>query len=1151
MVPNVVGLPLAGAVSTVGGSGLNFGTVNLVYDTVVPDGKVISQTPAGGSVVAPGSFVNFNLSLGTQPIPVANVIGQTEGAAAASIVAGGHVVGTVLHVNHGTVPAGQVFLQAPAGGALATSGASVNYTVSDGPVMVTAPAVVGLANVPAQTTIVGAGLAVGTLAQSFDEVVPVGSVISQTPAGGASVPLGSPIDLTLSKGPAPVTVPHLVGQQQAAATASLVAASLAVGTINQTNSATVPLGTVMGQSPAAGTPVPRGTAVNLLVSAGPVMAVVPNVVGASKDPAMATVLAATLSVRVTYAASATVPVHTIISQTPAAGTSIPQGSFVDLVASSGPTIGVVPNLIGQSEANATTALSGASLVVGAVTHVNHPTAPAGDVISQNPGPGSTVPVGSSVNLIVSLGPVMVTVPSVVGDTRSVATAQVLGATLGYVLTYAPDPVVPVNSIISQNPAGGTSVAQGTMVNLVASSGPTAAVVPNVVGQLRAAAESAITAAGLAVGPVTQSTHDTVPAGAVISQSPDAGSNAPPGSSVSLVVSTGPAVPATVPNVVAQPRADAEQAITAAGFVVGAVTEVNDATVPLGDVISQTPAGGSSALTGSAVDLVVSLGSFIPGVPNSLELQLSSLLSAGSPVTVTAAVADGFGTAVTPTPPITYQILTFTNSGGALPTLVGDQLSTGADTRGSYTLRGTVDGTAIVTDRTFVVLESGPTQKNAIKLVKLATAEAAIAKAVGDLHRAYETIGTAADVTAARNALTGALLTVPITGKASVRKSTVLAPEYGFLPSLGEVTAAGYPLTPADTAFGNLITQINAKVKQVTTFYNNLNPDATVGTADSVAELNTLNSQLDALLTQLGNVHPTPHAVVRYASQINTLMSHTIPLHLHAATNRLISVSLQYPNPGLVSGGIARMKGATEFFAGLTDAPPVITPGAFYGQTRPAFFFLLSMFGGSSIQMQMIQKLYGEVMHEVDQMLGVLLAHEILSQFIGTGVGDLRSGGSLSFHAPGLGGSAIEGFGFGTSANDNETWFIGPEAFQAVEDLAKKVKGAFESLQGSIEECVDAAAMGQAVFCDTDSVSDFFDKIEAAIQGAQEAYDRAHTQPSEVEFGCVLDDSSGCQSLVYGSGFPDVNTTRFPSPVIVLHRNWLSGGWGMGIFNFVP
>jgi hypothetical protein len=55
----------------------------------------------------------------------------------------------------------------------------------------------------------------------------------------------------------------------------------------------------------------------------------------------------------------------------------------------------------------------------------------------------------------------------------------------------------------------------------------------------------------------------------------------------------------------------------------------------------------------------------------------------------------------------------------------------------------------------------------------------------------------------------------------------------------------------------------------------------------------------------------------------------------------------------------------------------------------------------------------------------------------------------------------------------------------------------------------------------------------------------------VQFGCVLDDSSGCQSLVFGGGFPDVNTTRFPSPVIVLHRNWIAGGWGLGIFNFVP
>jgi hypothetical protein len=280
------------------------------------------------------------------------------------------------------------------------------------------------------------------------------------------------------------------------------------------------------------------------------------------------------------------------------------------------------------------------------------------------------------------------------------------------------------------------------------------------------------------------------------------------------------------------------------------------------------------------------------------------------------------------------------------------------------------------------------------------------------------------------------------------------------------------------------------------------------------------------------------------------MSHTMPLYLHAATNRLISVSLQYPDPGAVPAGVARMQGATQFYAALKGAPGLTTPDAFYGRTRPAFFFLLSMFGGSSIQMQMIQKMYGEVMHEVDQMIGVLVAHAILSAFIPSSVGDLVSGASLSFQIPGRGGSTIEGSGFGTSATDNETWFVGPEAFQAVETVVKDVKDAFEGLQGNIEDCV-AAAQGTGLSCDLDSVGDFFDKIDGILSALGAAYDNAHTQPSSVAYGCLLDDNGGCQSLVYNGGFPDVNTTRFPSPVIVLHRNWLTQSWAIGIYNFIP
>jgi hypothetical protein len=131
-------------------------------------------------------------------------------------------------------------------------------------------------------------------------------------------------------------------------------------------------------------------------------------------------------------------------------------------------------------------------------------------------------------------------------------------------------------------------------------------VPNVVGQTQAAAATAIAAAGLLVNAVTSASSATVPAGAVISQSPAGGTQVATGSAVNLVVSTGPA-PVAVPNVVNQTQADATTAIAGAGLVVGTVNNASSATVPAGSVISQVPAGGAQAPTGSAVNLVVSTG----------------------------------------------------------------------------------------------------------------------------------------------------------------------------------------------------------------------------------------------------------------------------------------------------------------------------------------------------------------------------------------------------------------------------------------------------------------------------------------------------------------------------------------------------------------
>src|SRR2546430_1711674 len=137
--------------------------------------------------------------------------------------------------------------------------------------------------------------------------------------------------------------------------------------------------------------------------------------------------------------------------------------------------------------------------------------------------------------------------------------------------------VAAGSVISESPAAGTMVASGSAVDLVVSSGappPTQVAVPNVVGQMQAAATSAITGAGLTMGAVTQQSSSTVAAGSVISESPTGGTMVASGSAVDLVVSSGapPPAQAAVANGVGQAEAAATTATTRPGLPIGAVSQ---------------------------------------------------------------------------------------------------------------------------------------------------------------------------------------------------------------------------------------------------------------------------------------------------------------------------------------------------------------------------------------------------------------------------------------------------------------------------------------------------------------------------------------------------------------------------------------------------
>lgn len=285
-----------------------------------------------------------------------------------------------------------------------------------------------------------------------------------------------------------------------------------------------------------------GFATVVVTVGGVAPAAVPSVVGASEPTAREAIATADFTVgAVTFAASPSVPAGLVLSQLPAAASVQPLGTPVALVVSLGPNGAVVPNVNGLTQAAAATAIANAGFALGTVTTGLPGTDPPGRVRGQSPVAGAAAPAGSAIALLVAPGSAgNVTVPSVIALSQAAATSALNAAGLVVgVVTMQSSPTVPVGHVIAQTPPAGSSVAAGSAVDLVVSSGPPQVVVPDVVGQGVSSATVALTGAGLVVGTVTHEVSTTVPFNVVISQAPAAGASVAAGSAVALVVSLGP------------------------------------------------------------------------------------------------------------------------------------------------------------------------------------------------------------------------------------------------------------------------------------------------------------------------------------------------------------------------------------------------------------------------------------------------------------------------------------------------------------------------------------------------------------------------------------------------------------------------------------
>jgi serine/threonine-protein kinase len=215
----------------------------------------------------------------------------------------------------------------PAEGSTLEQGDRVTLVPSLGPRPVPVPNLVGLPLGEAKEALREADLKVGDVKREFNERFDADQVIRQSVRADAEAPLGSEIDLVVSKGPTPVPLEKVIGLQQDEAVAVLEAQGFVVE-VQQEFSDRVELGTLISQTPPKGTDLQPGGTVTIVVSKGPPELPMPNVVGMGRDEAVAKLRSLGLLVDV-----AIVPGHggsQVVFQEPASGTTVRAGDLVHI-----------------------------------------------------------------------------------------------------------------------------------------------------------------------------------------------------------------------------------------------------------------------------------------------------------------------------------------------------------------------------------------------------------------------------------------------------------------------------------------------------------------------------------------------------------------------------------------------------------------------------------------------------------------------------------------------------------------------------------------------------------------------------------------------------------------------------------------------------
>ena len=267
-VPDVTGQTLDQAKTAIQSAGFKVGNVTQSYSDSVESGKVVSQDPAAKTKKAKGSTINLTVSQGTQEIEVPDLVGKTADEAKKLLQANGlkYKAGTAEYSD--SVDKDRIARQDVAAGSKVAKDTVVTYYLSLGSEGTSVPDVVGQTRSSATATLNNAGFYV-TVDQQYSDTVEEGVVISQTPSSGSKLKAEGTVNIVVSKGKESkaVSVPSVVGQSEGSAMTTLNNAGFKVTTEYQT-STSVTSGSVISQTPTAGSELDPGKTVHLVISTG-------------------------------------------------------------------------------------------------------------------------------------------------------------------------------------------------------------------------------------------------------------------------------------------------------------------------------------------------------------------------------------------------------------------------------------------------------------------------------------------------------------------------------------------------------------------------------------------------------------------------------------------------------------------------------------------------------------------------------------------------------------------------------------------------------------------------------------------------------------------------------------------------------------------